>query len=92
MDYRPPQDVLDTYAKVLIDFALGNGAGIYKGDVVCIRANDYAKPLFIALHNAVIRSGGHVIPEYSPAAEEGLNLRFGSGETRKRLKVIFLGP
>jgi len=59
MSYQPPQDVLDKYADVLVNFALGDEFGIKPGDVVQLAVPDIAKPLALALQNAVLKSGGH---------------------------------
>src|SRR5690606_12531295 len=59
------------YAHVLVNFALGSGEGIKKSDVVRINCAEFAKPLYIELHRAVIRSGGHVLPAYYPNDERG---------------------
>jgi aminopeptidase len=65
--YQPPSDLLDRYARILVDFALGSGRGISRGDVVMITAGDDAKPFYVAVRDAVIRSGGTVIGDYSPS-------------------------
>ena len=57
MAYTPSQQVLERYADVLINFALGGGAGIKRGDVVRIVAHEAAKPLYVELHRAVWRAG-----------------------------------
>jgi aminopeptidase len=69
MSYVPPQEILEKYAKLLIDCALGEGAGVQRGDVVYIVAEEDAKPLFIECAKAVWRSGGHVIPNFRPASD-----------------------
>ena len=74
MTYAPPREILERYASVLVDFALGGGQGISPGDVVRIVARESAKPLFIELNRAVWRSGGHVIGAYEPEDEPGMNL------------------
>jgi aminopeptidase len=71
MTYTPPQEILERYASVLIDFALGGGRGIKKGEVVRIGAPESAKPLYLELQKAVWRSGGHVIGAYHPDEEQG---------------------
>ncbi len=70
-NYQPSRKILDRYAKVLVEFALGGGTGIKKGDVVRVSANESAGPLFLAVCNAVLDAGGHVIPHYSPDDEQG---------------------
>ena len=51
--YHPPDEILERYARVLVDFALGSGRGIRKGDVVRITVSEEAKPMYVALRNAV---------------------------------------
>ena len=65
-DYKPPQKILEKYANVMVNFALGAGKGIKKGDVVRISANECSKPLFLELKKAVWCAGGHVISDYQP--------------------------
>ena len=67
MAFQPAPEILDAYARVLVDFALGTGKGIARGDVVMISASEEAKPLYVAVRNAVLRSGGTVIRDYSPS-------------------------
>src|SRR5579871_2388105 len=74
MSYTPPQHVLGRYADVLINFALGGGSGIKRGEVVRIVAREAAKPLYAALHRAVISAGGHVIGGYLPDDDGAHNL------------------
>ena len=38
MSYEPSVEVLEKYAKVLVDFALGGGKGIKKGDFVYLQS------------------------------------------------------
>ncbi len=75
MPYTPPQEVLEQYARVLVDFALGGGAGIEPGDVVRIAAPECARPLYVELNRAVWRSGGHVLGAYTPDEDAGANLQ-----------------
>jgi aminopeptidase len=60
----PAQDQLRKYADVLINFALADGAGIKRGDVVWVQAKEIAKPLYAEVCEAVWRAGGHVIDDY----------------------------
>lgn len=57
--YQPSQEILDRYAKVLIDYALNSGDGIKSGDVVLCMVPDIAKPLAQSLHKVILKSGGH---------------------------------
>lgn len=71
MSYAPPDTILKKYANVLVNFALNMGKGIKKGDVVRVSANESAKPLFVAVCNAIVDSGGHVLAHYAPDEERG---------------------
>lgn len=66
MAYSPAPKILRNYAKVLVDFALRDGQGIKKGDVVRLNVSEVAKPLYIELRNAVLRSGGIPMTNYLP--------------------------
>ncbi|MBX4205047.1 MAG: aminopeptidase [Candidatus Doudnabacteria bacterium] len=71
--YTPPKRILENYAKVLVNFALGGGKGIKHGDVVRLYCNEYAKPLYFEIYKAVLKSGGHVLSEYHPDADKNFN-------------------
>jgi aminopeptidase len=74
VSYVPPQKILERYASVLVEFALGGGRGIRPGEVVRIVSNESAKPLYAELSKAVWRAGGHVIPAYEPDDDERANI------------------
>ena len=59
--YQPSQEVLRKYASVLVDFALDDGNGIKKGDVVMVATQLPGIPLAKEAFRAVIRRGGHPI-------------------------------
>lgn len=69
-DYRPSQEIMARYANLLINFALGGGKGIKKGDVVRLVVEEYAKPLYLELRKAVWKAGGHVMSTYLPSDDE----------------------
>src|SRR3989344_4294840 len=69
--HLPSEKVLKKYANVLVNFALGGGKGIKKGDVVRVSVSESAKPLYITLCNAIVDAGGHVISNYGPDEEQG---------------------
>ncbi len=71
MTYRPSDEILRKYADVLVNFALGGGKGIKKGEVVRVSGAESSKPLYTAVCNAVIAAGGHVLGNYSPDDEQG---------------------
>lgn len=66
MKYVVPARILDKYARLLIDFALGSGAGIKRGDTVFLQVPECAKPMLVHLRRAVLRSGGYPIIQYLP--------------------------
>jgi aminopeptidase len=74
MAYTPPAEILDRYASVLVDFALGGGDGVRPGEVVRVVAPESAKPLYAALNRAVWRAGGHAIGAYQPDDDPEVNL------------------
>jgi aminopeptidase len=74
MTYTPPAEILERYASVLVNFALGGGRGVQPGEVVRVVAPESAKPLYAALNRAVWRAGGHVIGGYQPDDDDAINL------------------
>ena len=74
MMYHPPKKILDRYAHVLVNFALDEGKGIRKGDVVYLVVDEVAKPFYVALRNTILRAGGHVIGSYRPSVDDKHNL------------------
>jgi aminopeptidase len=78
--YEPPAEQLERYARILVDFALGSGRGIAPGDVVQISASDDAKPLYLEVRRAVLRSGGTVIGAYAPSGAARAELELASAE------------
>lgn len=62
----PSNAVYQKYADVLVNFALNGGVGIKPNEVVQILVPDVAKPMFGALQNAILKSGGHVLGRFLP--------------------------
>ena len=75
MTYQPPQDHVERYAGLLVNYALGGGQGIKPGDVVLVRGAEDAKPLFTECCRAVWRAGGHVIEHFMPAEDRHDSLK-----------------
>ena len=71
--YQPSQKILENYANILVNFALNNGNGIKKGEVIRVSAEESAKPLYAELRKAVWRAGGHVLGNYIPESDEKYN-------------------
>ena len=74
MTYIPPQEILERYASVLVNFALGGGEGVKQGEVVRVVAPESAKPLYAELNKAIWRAGAHVIGGYQPDDDDRINL------------------
>jgi aminopeptidase len=74
VSYKPDQKVLERYADVLVNFALGGGNGVRAGEVVLVVANEAAKPLYVELMRAVVRAGCHPIAHYSPDDDANYNV------------------
>ncbi len=64
--YEPSKKILERYADVLVNYALGSGKGIKKGEVVHLVAYEIAKPFYRELKLAILKAGGHVIGDYRP--------------------------
>jgi aminopeptidase len=90
MAFTPPQQVLERYADVLVNFALGGGAGIKQGDVVRIVAREAAKPLYIELHRAVWRAGANAIGGYLTDDDGDGNLARDFYELASEAQLDFL--
>ena len=73
-NYQPSKKILERYADVLVNFALGKGAGIKKGDVVQVVAHESAKPFFAEILNAITKAGGHSITRYLPDNDRMFNI------------------
>jgi len=66
MSYHPPQNILEKYASVLVNFALNSGHGIKRNEVILLQVPECAKPLLIALQKAVLKAGAHYITQFLP--------------------------
>ena len=74
MSYEPSQEIVERYARLLVNFALGNGEGIRPGDTVRVVGAEETKPLFAEVCRAVWRSGGNVLYQLDPTQDERFNL------------------
>ncbi|GIW58792.1 MAG: aminopeptidase [Candidatus Dojkabacteria bacterium] len=63
--YTPQKDILEKYAKILINFALNDGNGIKPGDVVYLVVPYFSKPLALEIYRAILKSNGHVIMKFT---------------------------
>src|SRR5678815_4900893 len=58
--------LLKKYAQVMVQYALNNGNGINKGDIVFLVGQECTKDLFMAIAKEVWSSGGNLITNYQP--------------------------
>lgn len=65
--YIPPQNIIDKYAHVLVNFALNSGDGVKRGEVVQCVVPDVAKPMALALQNTLLKAGAHPIIRLLPS-------------------------
>lgn len=61
MSFTPSEKILEKYAKVLVNFALGGGTGVKTGDVVYLQCPTSALPFYTALTKVLIDSGAMII-------------------------------
>ncbi|MFZ1721611.1 MAG: aminopeptidase [Microgenomates group bacterium] len=64
--YVPPDELLEKYARILVQFALNSGKGVKKGEVVQCIVPDVAKPLAFHLQNVILESGAHPLIKLLP--------------------------
>ena len=64
--FTPSKTILERYADILVNFALNGGKGVRRGEVVHLVCYEAAKPLFMELKRAILKAGGHIIPDYRP--------------------------
>src|SRR3972149_9948262 len=57
--YTPPKEVLENYARVMIDFALGKGKGIKEKDIVYLQYDAEAEPLALEVFKRILERGGY---------------------------------
>lgn len=85
MAYSPPQEILEKYADVLINFALNSGQGVKKNEVVFLQVPDTAKPLLKELYKKTLQAGAHPMIQFIP---EGLDKIFFENASDEQLKFF----
>jgi aminopeptidase len=88
MSYTPSQEILEKYAKVMVNFALNSGKGLKPGDVVRLSSPISALPFYRALKKAIIDSGGLIISGLSDDMDEGSAKYFYKKATNKQLTTF----
>ena len=81
--FIPSQKILENYAKVMVDFALGKGKGIKVNDVVYLVYDLEAKPLALAIYQRILEKGGYPIVK---SADEDFKKVFFEKATDEQLK------
>jgi aminopeptidase len=88
MSYQPPQDILEKYAQVLVNFALNSGKGIKPGDVVRLSCPLSALPFYRALKKQIIDSGGLIIGSVIDDMEDGAAKYYFEKATKTQLTTF----
>ncbi len=60
------ETLLKKYAQVMVLYALNNGQGINKGDIVFLVGQECTKGLFMAIAKEIYAAGGNIITNYLP--------------------------
>ena len=74
MAYEVPKQYIERYADLLVNYALGGGAGIKRGDVVLLVGNESSKPLYAEVARAVWHAGGTILRDFRPDDDATANL------------------
>ncbi|MCX7727147.1 MAG: aminopeptidase, partial [Chitinispirillaceae bacterium] len=78
--YIPDQKILEKYAKILIEFALNDGEGIKKNEVVYLVSQLPGLPLAKAVYKTILRCGGHPIVSLQDDDFRLIHLQEGNDE------------
>ena len=78
--FSPTPELLQRYAQVLINFALNDGSGMKKGDVVYVVTQKPGIPLAKEVYRSILQTGGHPIMNIQDDEFKLLQLQEGSDE------------
>lgn len=78
--YTPSKDTLEKYSKVLINFALNDGNGIKKDEVVYLVTQTPGIPLAKEIYRTILKSGGHPLVILQDDEFKLIQLQDGSDE------------
>lgn len=81
--YTPSKKILENYAKVMVDFALGKGKGIKKGEIVYLVYDSEALPLALAIYRKILQVGGQAIVRGVEESFEKIMFEVASDEQLK---------
>lgn len=87
MSYQPSPEVLEKYAKILVNFALNSGQGIKPGETVYLRCPLSALPFYRALSKVIFDNGGLVIGNLSDDMD-GFGKYFFDNATHQQLTAF----
>ena len=73
LTYTPPQDILERYAHLAVQFGLRDGAGISPGETVMVYGQEDTKPLYYEVCREIWRQGGNVIHNFRPENDGAYN-------------------
>ena len=85
MNPAPSMQVLENYADILVNFALNDGRGVQKNEVVFLQVPESAKPLLITLYQKVLQAKAHPIVQYLP---DNLERQFFENATSDQIKFF----
>lgn len=73
--YRPSDDILRKYARLLVNFGIQTRAGkkLKKGSVIWFDVPDIAKPLYFYLQAAILEAGYHPMGNLIPTSDTEYN-------------------
>jgi aminopeptidase len=74
MAFEPGREIVERYARLLVGFALAEGAGVSPGETVRVIGSEETKPLFAEVCRAVWQAGGNVIQSLQMSQDERFNL------------------
>ena len=60
--FTPSKIILENYAKVMVDFALGKGKGIKEKEVVYLQYDSEALPLALAVYKKILEKANAPSP------------------------------
>jgi len=83
--FKPNEEILKKYAQVLVNFALRNGKGIKKWDVVFVYIPECAKPFYIPLQDAILKAWWHPVMRYMP---DGVSRHFYETASDEQLQFL----
>jgi aminopeptidase len=90
MHYQPSSAILKNFASVMVDFALGKGKGVKKGEVVYLMYDAAALPLALAVYERILEIGAHPIIKESREEFEKIFFNKASDEQLKFIPKKYL--